>query len=556
MLLNKEDWPEVAYFCMEYGLESNFKIYAGGLGILAGDYLKAAKDSELPVIGVGILWKQGYTQQLIDGEGKPYDCYPNYKYDFLNDTGVKVKVKVRSRDVYCKVWEVNNYGNNPLYLLDTDLPENSDTWISGQLYGWFAEERIAQEMVLGIGGVRALRALGIEPDIYHFNEGHAVFAGTELIREKMEEEDLEFKDAWEETREEIVFTTHTPIIQGNEEHPHSLLQYMGAYQNLTLEQIAAIGGVPFNMTVAGLRLSYISNGVSQLHSETANKMWEDIDNRSEIIGITNGVHRSTWVSSEISEVYQDKEKLWQTHNKLKKELIEFVKNKTDRELSIDSLLIGFARRAAPYKRGNFIFSNLEVIEPLLKENKVQIILSGKAHPLDDVGKEIVAKQVAMAEKYPNSVIFLEDYDMEIGHYMTRGCDLWLNNPRRPKEACGTSGVKAAMNGVLNFSTLDGWWPEAYEEGKNGWQLGDAKDENDFDGDSSEKIEKQDQYDLNSLYQTLTDEILATYYDNQEKWITMMQQSIEDTKEEFSAKRMIMEYYEKMYNLEEYSLYED
>jgi len=556
MLLSKEELPKVAYFCMEYGLESGFKIYAGGLGILAGDYLKAAKDSELPAVGIGILWKQGYTQQLIDRDGKPYDCYPNYKYNFLNDTGVKVKVKIRNRDVYCKVWEVNNYSNNSLYLLDTDLPENADAWISGQLYGWFAEERIAQEMVLGIGGVRALRALGIEPDIYHFNEGHAVFAGTELIREKMEEEDLEFEDAWEETREEIVFTTHTPIIQGNEEHPHSLLQYMGAYQNLTLEQIAAIGGVPFNMTVAGLRLSYISNGVSQLHSETANKMWEDIDNRSEIIGITNGVHRNTWVSPEISEVYQDKEKLWQTHNKLKKELIEFVINKTGQQLSIDSLLIGFARRAAPYKRGNFIFANLELIEPLLKENKVQIIMSGKAHPLDDVGKEIVAKQVAMAEKYPDSVVFLEDYDMEIGHYMTRGCDLWLNNPRRPKEACGTSGVKAAMNGVLNFSTLDGWWPEAYKEGENGWQLGDAKDEDDFDGNQSEKIEKQDQSDLNSLYQTLIEEIIPTYYNKQDRWITMMQQSIEDTREEFSAHRMIMEYYEKMYNLEEYSIYED
>lgn len=552
--MSKDERPEVAYFCMEYGLESDFKIYAGGLGILAGDYLKAAKDSDLPVVGIGILWKQGYTQQLIGQDGRPFDSYPIYEYDFLIETGVTVKVKIRDRWVFCKVWEVSNFNNNSLYLLDTDLPENSDTWITGQLYGWFAEERIAQEMVLGIGGVRALRQLGIEPDIYHFNEGHAVFAGTELIREKMVEEDISFEEAWEETREEIVFTTHTPIIQGNEEHPHNLLQYMGAYQNLTLEQMAAIGGVPFNMTVAGLRLSYISNGVSQLHSETANKMWEEIDDRSEIISISNGVHRNTWVSSEIRQIYKEKEKLWDIHLNNKKELIEFVINRTGKQLKMDSLLIGFARRAAPYKRGIFIFSDMDIIDPLLRENKIQIIFSGKAHPLDDSGKEIVAKQVAIADKYPGSVIFLENYDMEIAYYMTRGCDLWLNNPRRPKEACGTSGIKAAMNGILNFSILDGWWPEAYREDENGWQLGDGKYEDDFDGDYSEKIKKQDQNDLKSLYETLLDEILPTYYNDREKWKTMMQQSIKSTIEKFSAQRMLRDYYEKMYMLDEYNVY--
>ncbi|MFW6264797.1 MAG: alpha-glucan family phosphorylase [Bacillota bacterium] len=550
-----EKIPKVAYFCMEYGLDSDFKIYAGGLGILAGDYLKAAKDMELPVIGVGILWKQGYTQQLLDSDGKPYDSYPNYNYDFLKDTGIKVKVRIRERDVYCKVWQVDNFNNNPLILLDTDLPENEDAWISGQLYGWFAEERIAQEMVLGIGGVRALRELGFEADIYHFNEGHAVFAGIELIREKMEEENLLFEEAWEETREEIVFTTHTPIIQGNEEHPHALLQYMGAYQSLSLEQMAAIGGVPFNMTVAGLRLSYISNGVSKLHGNTANKMWEDVDNSSEIIAITNGVHRPTWASQRIIENYQDKEKLWQLHMEHKEELLAYVKEKTGQLLKKDLLLIGFSRRAAPYKRGTFIFSDLEKIEPYLKDSRVQIIFSGKAHPLDDTGKEIVAKQYEMARKYPESVVFLEDYSMEIGSYLVKGCDIWLNNPRRPKEACGTSGVKAAMNGVLNFSTLDGWWPEAYQEGKNGWQLGNGKEAEDFDGSIKEQIKKQDQNDLNSLYTVLLEEILPCYYKDQEKWREMMQNSIESTYEKFSAQRMLEDYYQKMYNIEEYYISE-
>ncbi|MFW5981525.1 MAG: alpha-glucan family phosphorylase, partial [bacterium] len=351
--------------------------------------------------------------------------------------------------------------------------------------------------------------------------------------------------------EEIVFTTHTPIIQGNEEHPHRLLQYMGAYQNLSLEEMAAIGGVPFNMTVAGLRLSYISNAVSQLHSETARKMWRDVDNSSEIIAITNGVHRSSWVDDRIVESYQDREKLWEKHMDNKEKLIKYVEEKTGQQLKKDSLLIGFARRAAPYKRGTFIFADLEKIEHFLEDSKIQIIFSGKAHPLDDTGKKIVAKQYAMAKRYPDSVVFLEDYSMEIGNYLVRGCDLWLNNPRRPKEACGTSGVKAAMNGVLNFSTLDGWWPEAYQEGENGWQLGDGKQAEDFEGKDKEQVEKQDKNDLKSLYKVLLEEILSCYYGNREKWLEMMQKSIESTYQQFSAKRMLEDYYQKMYELEEY-----
>lgn len=550
-----EHLPQVAYFCMEYGLESNFKIYAGGLGILAGDYLKAAKDMKLPVIGIGILWKQGYTRQVIGEDRRPIDSYPVYRYDFLEDTGVKVKVKIRGRDVYCRVWMVDQFANAPLFLLDTDLPENEDPWITGQLYGWFAEERIAQEMVLGIGGVRAIRALELDIDIFHFNEGHAVFAGLELIREKMEEEGMSFHEAWEATREEVVFTTHTPVIEGNEEHSHALLQYMGAGQNLSLEEMVEIGGAPFNMTVAGLRLSYISNGVSKLHSRTANKMWEDVSNRSEIIGITNGVHRPTWVSEEIISSLDDGEKLWQIHQKLKEELINFVEGKTGRRLRSDSLLIGFARRAAPYKRGDFIFIDEEKIAPLLREGKMQLIFSGKAHPLDDTGKEIVARQVGFADKYPERVIFLEDYDMEIARYLTRGCDLWLNNPRRPKEACGTSGIKAAMNGVLNLSTLDGWWPEICRHGENGWQLGDGLDEDDFSGTHQERVKRQDQHDLESLYRVLLTEVIPTYYQDRKKWIWMMQASIKSTYIQLSARRMLSDYYSLMYELNEYSIIE-
>lgn len=535
-MVNKK-LPKVAYFCMEYGLDSSFKIYAGGLGILAGDYLKGAKDYNYPIVGIGIKWKQGYTDQFIGEDGRPYDCYYNYQYDFLKDTGVTVSVKIRQRDVLCKVWEVTGFDNAPLYLLDTDLPENEDAWITGQLYGWFGEERIAQEMVLGIGGIRALRALGINVDVYHFNEGHALFAGFELVREKMEA-GMSFEEAVAASKDEIVFTTHTPIIQGNESHYLDRIMYMGANNGLTLEQLVSLGGAPFNMTVAALRLSRISNAVSKLHCKTANKMWAHINNRSEIIGITNGIHLPTWVDERMIECAEKGGDLWKLHMDNKKKLIEFVKERTNVELDMDKLLIGFSRRAAPYKRSNLIFTDEKVIAPLLKERKIQIVFSGKAHPLDDTGKKIVENIVAMTKKYPQSVVFLENYDMTIGAMLTRGADVWLNNPRRPKEASGTSGMKAAMNGVLNLSTLDGWWPEACKHGVNGWQFGD--------GFESEDEKELDAHDLKALYKVLTEEVIPTYYDRRDKWVEMMKDSILSTKDTFSVKRMLEEYYEKLY----------
>ncbi|WP_039763633.1 alpha-glucan family phosphorylase [Caldicellulosiruptor sp. F32] len=529
--------PTVAYFSMEFGLDSNFKIYAGGLGILAGDYLKAAKDLGYPVVGVGILWKQGYNKQIVTEEYGVIDAFPIYRYDFLKDTGVKVKVRIRNRDVYCKVWKVDNFENADLYLLDTDLPENADRWITGQLYGWFGEERVAQEMVLGIGGVRALKEVGVEVDVYHFNEGHAVFAGLELVRYYMEEKGLSFEQALSKAREKIVFTTHTPVEAGNETHPLRLLMYMGANLNLTEEQLVYIGGAPFNMTVAALRLARISNAVSDLHRITANAMWAQVDRRSRIIGITNGVHVGTWVDRRILESKHNPEKLWQTHTQIKRELLDFVEKRTGIKLREDVLTIGFARRAAPYKRSDLIFRDKEAADKMFK-NDLQIIFAGKSHPLDDTGKEIVNNIIAMSKKYPGKVVFLEDYDMEIGKLLTRGCDIWLNNPRRPLEACGTSGMKAAMNGVLNVSTLDGWWPEACQHGINGWQIGD--------GFESKDEKEQDSHDLKSLVNVMQNEVIPTYYKNRDRWVKMMQNSIESTLEKFSAERMVKEYYEKMY----------
>lgn len=526
--------PAVAYFCMEYGLHTDFKIYAGGLGILAGDHLKAAHDQDAPLVGIGLLWRQGYTKQLIGEDGRPYDAYPCYEYDFLRDTGVTVTVNIRGRDVCAKVRLVDRFGNAPLYLLDTNVPENDDQWITGQLYGWFAEERIAQEMILGIGGLRALRALGIETDVYHFNEGHAVFAGIELIRERMQT-GMDFEAAYTATKNEIVFTTHTPVKEGNEAHSHDLLQYMGAYNGLTRAQMELLGGDPFNMTVAGLHLARIANGVSVLHAATAQRMWESVDDRPPIIAITNGVHRKTWVDKRIHKACTESGDLWGAHMAAKEELIIDVERRSGQRLSPNVLLIGFARRAVPYKRSDLIFRRPEIIDPLLREGKIQIIFAGKAHPLDDSGKETVARLVEISRQYPQSVVFLEDYDMAIGRLLTRGCDLWLNNPRRPLEASGTSGMKAAMNGVLNLSILDGWWPEGCVHGENGWQFG-------ADGEGPE----QDTADAEELYAVLLDEVLPTYYERREEWITMMHSSIEMAGERFSAARMLNEYYALIY----------
>jgi len=528
--------PRVAYFCMEFGLHEELAIYSGGLGILAGDHLKSARDLGFPLVGIGLLWRQGYTMQLIGSDGRPYDVFPTYGYDFLKDTGIKIKLTIRGQETWCRVWLVDKYGNAPLYLLDPNVPENQDRekWINFKLYGGDAEARIAQEMVLGIGGVRALRALGMEVDVYHFNEGHAVFAGIELIREHMAR-GLDFDEAWQKAREQIVFTTHTPVPAGNERHEHSLLQYMGAYNGLDYEQMKRIGGDPFSMTVAGLRLARLANAVAELHGRTACRMWGDVEGAAPIIHITNGVHRETWQDERIGKAWEAGGDLWAEHQRAKLELIREIGMRTSVWLNPDRLLIGFARRAAPYKRSDLVFGKPEVIEPLLTSGKLQLVFSGKAHPQDEKGKEIISNLVAACRRYPNSVVFLENYDMKLGRLLTRGCDVWLNNPRRPQEASGTSGMKAAMNGVLNLSVLDGWWPEACRHGINGWQFGDG-----YEGPD------QDRHDMEALYRVLMQEVIPTYYDYPEKWREMMKASIETAQYQFSSERMVKEYYSRLY----------
>ena len=526
--------PRVAYFCMEYGLAPEFRIYSGGLGILAGDHIKTAGELGLPLVAIGLLWRHGYTQQLIGEDGRPFDVFLNSKYDFLTDTGVTVNVTVRGRNVVCKVWKTEHFGNAPLYLLDTDVPENNGPLITDRLYAGSADDRLAQEIVLGIGGIWALRALGIEVDVYHFNEGHAALAGVELIREQMAL-GAGFKEAWHRIRPQIVFTTHTPVPAGNASYSHAALYHTGAYNGLSYDQMARIGGDPFNMTVAGLRLARLANAVAELHGRTARQMWQRVAGICPIIFITNGVHPGTWQDPKIRAAYQSGTDLWASHQEAKKNLLDYIAVRAGAQFDMNALTVGFARRAASYKRSNLIFQDPAVINPMLRSGKLQLVFAGKAHPQDGHGKDIVANLVAKAREFPNSVVFLENYDMRLGQLLTRSCDVWLNNPRRPQEASGTSGMKAAMNGVLNLSVLDGWWPEGCQHGVNGWQIGEA-----YEGP------EQDERDRRALYHTLFNEVMPVYYHDRNRWEQMMRASIEMGVSQFSTHRMLREYYEQLY----------
>jgi glycogen phosphorylase len=524
--------PHVVYFCMEFGLHESFPIYSGGLGVLAGDFIKSAHDLNLPLVAVGLRWERGYSRQHIGPDGQPFDEFPEYEHDFLHDTGVRVRVVVRGKEVPCVVWTTTRFGHVPLYLIEPQRAE--DKWITHRLYEAGTDVRIAQEILLGIGGVRALNWLGIPVSTYHFNEGHAVFAGLEMIAERMET-GVPLPEAWAETRKKIVFTTHTPVKAGNEEHSLKDLRRMGACLQLSGAEMRAIGGDPFDMTVAGLRLARRANAVSKLHAETARAMWRHIADAAPIVPITNGVHVPTWQSPGIGAVAQDPARLWDAHAVHRTELRAEIERRGQGQLPDQDLVIGFARRAAAYKRSDLILRDEARLEALLARG-VHVVFSGKAHPDDRIGKGIVARLTHAEREHPGRVIYLENYDMALGRLLTRGCDVWLNNPIRPLEASGTSGMKAAMNGVLNLSILDGWWPEGCEHGVNGWAIGDA--------DSGD-----DARDLDSLYHALDGEVLPTWADRT-RWSTMMQASIRMAVEHFSSDRMVRQYFDQLYAMSE------
>jgi glycogen phosphorylase len=526
--------PFVAYFCMEYGLHEELPIYAGGLGVLAGDYIKSAGDLRLPLVAVGLLWRGGYSRQKIGPDGVPVDSDDARDLaHFVKPTLKEISVEIEGRAVPCQIWQVDRYGNAPLYLLEPT--QERDRWITRRLYGGDEHERVAQEILLGIGGVRALRALGIAPDIYHFNEGHAVFAGLELIAERMAA-GKSFDGAWAEVRSHIVFTTHTPVEAGNESHPLDLLVRMGANRGVRPEELVRLGGDPFNMTVAGLRLACRANAVSELHGVVAREMWRHVGETAPILAITNGVHPGSWQDVRIRHALYGGD-LRAAHQELKYELLAEIEKRSGVRLKPEAMLVGFARRAAGYKRSDLILRDPARIGPLLESGKLTLVFGGKAHPQDETGRRLITDLVRSVRHFQKSAVFLEDYDLRLGRVLTRGCDVWLNNPRRPMEASGTSGMKAAMNGVLNLSILDGWWPEGCQHGVNGWQIGDGRTEAD--------AERGDARDLASLYDTLEKEVLPAF-DDRDRWHRMMQASIEMSQWGFSSHRMVRDYFYNLY----------
>ncbi len=526
--------PFVAYFCMEYGLNEELPIYAGGLGVLAGDYIKSAGDLRLPLVAVGLLWRGGYSHQKIGADGAPIDSDDARDLAHLIKPTLKeISVSIEGREVACQIWQVDRYGNAPLYLLEPT--QEQDRWMTRRLYGGGEHERVAQEILLGVGGVRALRTLGVTPDIYHFNEGHAVFAGLELIAERMAT-GKSFDGAWAEVRSHIVFTTHTPVEAGNESHPIELITRLGANCGVRPEDLTRLGGDPFNMTVAGLRLACRANAVSELHGVTAREMWRHFGEIAPILAITNGVHPGSWQELRIRYALHGGD-LLATHHELKSELLTEIEKRTSVHLNPEAMLVGFARRAAGYKRGDLILRDPARIGPLLESGKLALVFGGKSHPQDEWGKKLIAELVGSVRHFQRSAVFLEDYDLKLARLLTRGCDVWLNNPRRPAEASGTSGMKAAMNGVLNFSIIDGWWPEGCQHGVNGWQIGDGR----VDAD----VQRGDARDLASLYDTLEREVLPAFADP-DRWRTMMRASIEMSQWGFSSHRMVRDYFYNLY----------
>ena len=597
----------VAYFSTEFGLHESIGIYAGGLGVLSGDHAKAASDMGLPFVGVGLLYRNGYFRQNIDPDGRQHHIFNEFDFSRLplrplhTSTGrdLVISVEFPGRTVWARVWQLT-VGRVKLYLLDTDIPENdeADRPITSQLYVRGREMRFCQEFLLGVGGVRALRELRIQPACWHMNEGHSVFLVVERLRELMRD-GLTWKDAVEAVRANTVFTTHTPVPAGNEtfdfglveKHIAGFAKTMGVDVGHILELGKSYpdgGGQPFNLTAIALRLSSYANGVSKLHGDVSNDMWRHLypGQNQPIKSITNGVHVATWLGHDIRTLFEERigadwqeqstnkeywkaaqnlsdEELWDAHTSQKDRLIRLVRHRLVEQfarhgkspdemrevahmLDPNILTIGFARRFATYKRAGLIFQDYNRLRAIITnpEHPVQIIFSGKAHPADQPGQDLVRHivNIAFHSELRGRIFFVEDYDIRIARHLVQGVEVWLNTPRRPREASGTSGMKAAMNGAPNLSISDGWWPEACN-GKNGWIINDGRQ---FDNE-----EMQDYSDVGSFYEILERQVIPAYYGNRKKnvpvdWIAMMKESIATILPAFSAVRMLEEYTREAY----------
>ena len=607
---NKNDL--IAYFSAEYGLDRTIPIYSGGLGILSGDHLKSASDLGIPLVAVGLLYKNGYFHQKINGYGDQETEYINIELSNLPINPVKDKngedliiyVKFPKRRLYLKVWQIN-VGRIKLYLLDSDIEKNNpeDRDVTLRLYGGDQEMRIRQEIVLGMGGTNLLtRTLGLNPTIYHMNEGHSAFLILELIKNIIRDKQVSFDVARDIASSKTVFTTHTPVPAGNDIFPLDLVDkyFKDFWPRLGLdrEEFLRLGMKPsqilepgFNMGILALKVAGKKNGVSKLHGAVSRELfgdvWPDIAaNESPITYVTNGIHTCSWLSPKLKELYnkylmpywqdnihEDKvwekinnipdKTLWETHQDRKEKLLKLVKDNTTQrlrrsgysyeeineitsKLNPNALTIGFARRFATYKRATLIFKDLERITQILNnsEKPVQLIFAGKAHPADKEGQDLIKRihEISMMPQFKGKIFLLENYNIAMSQYLVSGVDVWLNNPRRPMEASGTSGQKASVNGVINFSVLDGWWAEGYNQ-ENGWTIGTNAEYNSY--------EEQDIADSQSMYRTLEDKIIPTYYNKNEegispKWIRIMKNSIISTGGKYSTARMLVDYTNNLY----------
>lgn len=605
-----------AYFCAEYGVHTSLPIYSGGLGILAGDHLKSASDLNIPLVAIGLLYRYGYFRQDISHDGWQQEHYSNIFNLGLaiepvidaNGQRVRVSVHIRGREVFAQAW-LAQIGRIPLYLLDTNIEPNSeiDRMITGHLYGGDTETRIVQEKVLGIGGVRLLRKLGIDPSVYHLNEGHAAFSTLELVHEYLKANpENTFADAVDAVRSKCVFTTHTPVAAGNDSFaPDKLLECFSAeyIDSLKLNngEFLALGRADlsndkeyFGMTPLAIRMCRSSNGVSEKHGDVSRGLWlkmfPDLSDAGAvpITHVTNGVHAPTWIAHAYQALFErnigedwcsvsrdagkwseavsklSDEDIWNTHCLLKNVLIAFIRERTKRKdtgtkdtihertdthdlFSPDVLTIGFARRVAQYKRWDLILSDLNRLLKIVDDPQrpVQFVFAGKAHPQDNTAKTILFQLLSINHdsNWQRRAVFIEDYDQEVARYLVQGVDVWMNVPRRPMEASGTSGMKAAMNGVLNFSVLDGWWIEGFN-GENGFAIGNEHDE--------ENDEANDKADANSLYEMLENQLIPTFYNKDgngrpAEWIAMMRNAIATLTPQFSSDRMVNDYLRDIYD---------
>ncbi len=568
-----------AYFSAEFGLDESLPIYSGGLGVLAGDYLKAASELGVPLVGIGLFYRRGYFQQRLDESDRQIEHYPLTLTTRLPLALVPMAPIVELADddgnlvpVRLGVWRAT-VGRVRLYLIDTHLEGNPDWAVTDTLYGGDRANRLRQEILLGVGGVRVLRRLGLEPTVFHLNEGHSAFLQLERMRELVEEQGLPADEAIERLRASTVFTTHTPVPAGNEVFdPELVREALGGLVErcgLAWEDFVALGKVEpdekgFGLTPFALRTSEHANGVSELHGAVAREMWHRLwpEKRIDevpITSVTNGVHQRTWLSPELEQLLGDTEPhfedarelaaddLWAAHRSAKERLLEFIlTTRGARELDPDVLTIGFARRFATYKRADLLFSRPDRLASLLADpdRPIQVLVAGKAHPADEGGKDLIQLVVDFAREpaAAGRVVFLEDYEMTLARRMVQGVDLWLNTPRRPFEASGTSGMKAALNGVLNCSILDGWWAEAYSPAV-GFAIEAPLD------DATEA--EQDEADAGALHAVLEQQALPAYYERDDaglpqRWIALMRESIAELGPRFGTARMVAEYVERLY----------